>query len=92
LQYGPAEVIDKTGIDGLFDIRMPQIASANAGLSAQADGGGRGGAPGPGIEKIGPIPFPTAFEAVEQFGLKLESSKGPVEVLVIDNIEKPTEN
>jgi uncharacterized protein (TIGR03435 family) len=28
----------------------------------------------------------------DQLGLKLESSKGPVEVLVIDKIEKPSQN
>jgi uncharacterized protein (TIGR03435 family) len=28
----------------------------------------------------------------EQLGLKLESTKGPVEVLVIDHIEKPSQN
>jgi uncharacterized protein (TIGR03435 family) len=88
------KVVDKTGIDGLFDIRMPQMVGANAGLSAQVeDKGGRGGVPGPGIDnRINANPFPTVFEAVEQFGLKLESTKGPVEVLVIDHIEKPTEN
>ncbi len=33
------------------------------------------------------------FNAMEKLGLKLESSKAPLEVLVIDHIEKmPTEN
>lgn len=33
------------------------------------------------------------FRAIqEQLGLKLESQKGPVETLVIDHVEKPSEN
>jgi uncharacterized protein (TIGR03435 family) len=34
----------------------------------------------------------SVFEAVQQLGLKLEARKGPVEVLVIDHVEKPSGN
>jgi uncharacterized protein (TIGR03435 family) len=40
-----------------------------------------------------PATGPSLFAAIqEQLGLKLESSKGPVEVLVIDHVEKPSAN
>jgi len=40
-----------------------------------------------------PAIWPALIDAVpDQLGLKLESTKGPVEVLVIDHLEKPAEN
>jgi uncharacterized protein (TIGR03435 family) len=36
---------------------------------------------------------PSIFTVVqEQLGLKLEATKGPVDVIVIDSVQKPSEN
>jgi len=77
-------VIDKTGLTGNFDLT----------LSWTPDGPGRGGFAPPGLE-LPPIDpnGPSLFTALqEQLGLKVESTRAPVEVLVIDSVEQPTEN
>jgi len=87
-------VIDKTELKGLFDFRL-QFSPEGLTLP-----GGRGFGPGPGPEAGGPggapataaDPVPSLFTAIQDLGLRLESSKGPVEVLVVDSAQKPTEN
>jgi uncharacterized protein (TIGR03435 family) len=74
-------VIDGTGLTGTFDIHL---IWANDNLS---------GAPGPGAVPLPEPTGPSIFTALQdQLGLKLKSTKGPVEVLVIDHIEKPSAN
>ena len=44
------------------------------------------------VDESKPDEGPTVFEAVQRVGLKLEARKGPVEVVVIDHVEKPSAN
>jgi uncharacterized protein (TIGR03435 family) len=79
-------VIDKTGITNQFEIHLlfsPDDSSAPRRATADLDAPAAVRAPdAPGI-----------FQAIqEQLGLKLVPAKGPVDVLVIDHIERPSEN
>jgi uncharacterized protein (TIGR03435 family) len=68
-------VVDKTGIEGTFRVR----------LSFDQPGATRADAPASDL--------PSIFTALpEQLGLKLESSRTQVQVLVVDRIERPTPN
>ncbi len=76
-------VVDRTGLTGTFDIDlrwMPDRPFTDTSQSAAA---------APSVVNNEP-PLFTAIQ--EQLGLKLERTKGPVEVLVIDSIERPTPN
>jgi uncharacterized protein (TIGR03435 family) len=73
------DVIDNTGITGRYDLKLKWTPDDSSVPQSP------GGAPA----DSGPSIF-TAVE--EQLGLKLESAKGPVHVLVIDHAEMPTVN
>ncbi len=79
-------VIDKTGFTGPFDVHM-QFAPDEAIVDPIV--GGRIGPAAPAADSSDPSIF-TALQ--EQLGLRLEPSKGPVEVLVIDHAESPAAN
>jgi uncharacterized protein (TIGR03435 family) len=69
-------VVDKTGIQGRYKIMLKWTPDDRADASAASADSG-----------------PSIFTALEeQLGLKLESAKGPVSVLVIDRAEMPSEN
>jgi len=79
-------VEDKTGLTGEYDFTL-QWTPDDVGTPM-------GGDAGPGKGDVSPdAGGPTLFTALEeQLGLKLESTKTTVDVIVIDRIEPPSEN
>ncbi len=81
-------VIDKTGLTGKYDFTLKWTPDEVQG--PMMPGGSRPGADSP------PPPDssgPSIFTALrEQLGLKLEPQKAPTDVLMIQHVEKPSEN
>jgi len=78
-------VVDHTSLTGLYDFEMTFAPETGCGSGQPPDSGT------PVAEA--PLDRPSIFTAIqEQLGLKLESIKGPVEVIVIDRVEKPDPN
>lgn len=73
-------VIDKTGLKGFYDIRLeyPDLARADAVAEQTANPAVRSNR------------FSTSIQ--EQLGFKLVSTRAVVEVIVIEHVEKPSEN
>ena len=83
------EVIDKTGIAGMFDFHLEAPrAFLFPGLPADGTPGGQNDPGG-----ADPADSFSAMQtAVQRLGLRLERTKGPDQFLVIDHVEKPSEN
>jgi uncharacterized protein (TIGR03435 family) len=79
--YVGREVVDRTGLSGEYDFDLQFAAQPTTG---PADSG----------IPVAPLDeAASVFTALqEQLGLKLESTRGPVELMVIDSAERPTEN
>lgn len=81
------EVIDKSGFTGRFSLHLEfAIDDTLAGLPNPA-GPETSGQPADAAAKPS---IRTAMQ--EQLGLRLRPSTGPVQVLVIDRVERPAEN
>ena len=81
-------VIDKTGLKGKYDVKLTWTPDGPQGF-------GPGGPVPAGVEPPPPPDpnGPTIFSALQdQLGLKLESGKGPIDMIVIDHVEKASEN
>ena len=83
------KVVDRTGISGVFDIRLDW------------SGGDLPSAPAPRPPSPDSLPLPGPDPAVmaagiqsalQKFGLRLEPTHGPGDFLVIDHVERPSEN
>jgi uncharacterized protein (TIGR03435 family) len=78
-------VVDKTGINGTFHVVLTFGPDDNTIRFPDAPIGADSPAANDAVPDI-----LTAIQ--EQLGLRLESSRGPVEVMVIDHLEKPSDN
>jgi uncharacterized protein (TIGR03435 family) len=73
-------VVDQTGLTGRFDFSIEFAPESNAPSPPNAD------APAD-------IQGPSFLDALrEQLGLRLESSKAPLQILLVDHVERPSEN
>lgn len=74
--YSGRPVLDKTGLTGLYDFRLRFVPDGISPGAAGLD-----------------VDAESFFTAVEgQLGLRLQTARGPAEVMVIDSIELPTAN
>jgi uncharacterized protein (TIGR03435 family) len=81
-------IVDRTGLTGKYDFTL-EYAPEEGGAQQPGAGAEAGGV----LPSSPPDSAPSIFTALqEQLGLKLESTKGPVAVIIIDHIEKAAEN
>jgi uncharacterized protein (TIGR03435 family) len=80
-------VIDRTGLTGRFNFPLEYMPDATS-YSSLREGPDR-----PAATSDDPAAGPSIFTALQQqLGLKLEPAKGPADFLVIDRVERPSEN
>jgi uncharacterized protein (TIGR03435 family) len=84
-------VYDKTGLQGAFDFDLTYTPDTPDSPVGPGIAGGAAGGPPP--AGSAPQDGPSLFDALRsQLGLRLESGRAPVDVLVVDQVQPPTAN
>jgi uncharacterized protein (TIGR03435 family) len=76
-------VVDSTGLDAAYDLELEW--SSDLGLQQAPPGSA-------GADAITPDGLSLFTALQEQLGLRLEASRGPVDIIVVDSAEPPTSN
>jgi uncharacterized protein (TIGR03435 family) len=75
-------VMDKTGLTGTYDFPLNwSVYSARPAMPTATTG-----------EAAAPDDTTSIFGALKEVGLKLQPATGPIDIIVIDHVERPTEN
>jgi uncharacterized protein (TIGR03435 family) len=93
--YAGRPIIDKTDLKGLFDFAISFSPEGLFNPDGRPMSSPSAPVPAPGAPPRGETaadPTPSLFNAIQELGLKLDSARGPVEVLVVESVQKPTEN
>jgi uncharacterized protein (TIGR03435 family) len=92
-RYSPRPIVNMTRLDGLFDVSFAVTPEAYGQLLARAALNSGMVMPPQVMQGLENADFSYLLEAVEQLGLKLDSRRMPVDVLVVDQVRRtPTEN
>lgn len=79
------QVVNRTRLDGRYDIHVEFVRPARPGMVSI------NGQPAP-APTSDPAAGPSIFTALQSLGLKLTPGKAPLDVIVIDRVERPSEN
>jgi uncharacterized protein (TIGR03435 family) len=73
-------VLDKTGLTGTYDFTLDWSTELLRSLPGEKSTPAS-------VEEADPI-----FAALKEVGLKLQPATGPIDIIVIDHVERPSEN
>jgi uncharacterized protein (TIGR03435 family) len=95
--YMDRPIINTTNVTGLYDVKLrfnPERTRTApvAPVATNAPPAATGPAAPPTAADPSGTSGPSIFTAIKELGLKLESAKAPLDVLIIDSVQRPSEN